>query len=187
MALVASRIRRAQSPLRQTKDSLQRLLVSHGDLSHAEVQAVGTRVTEVVKQTLEAVVESSALPPDVQGWIEPKGGHIQCTFWSRPYHSLKEGGAFKFGFRIKEPVGVEVEITPIVGVADDEADRFTFIVIDANRHGTEPLRLRLEDVHPALTVVAENLLEEWMHTALAPVFAELDRGLSSSLRSAGYQ
>lgn len=78
---------------------------------------------------------------------------MQCDF-TRPYHCLNNGGAFKFGFRIDRSIQVQSEMTPFTGLADDTKNPSTFMVIDANRPMADPLRLRVEDLHPEITEAA---------------------------------
>jgi len=188
MALVTNRLRRARRPLGLQVAEIQALLVSHGALSHAEVQAVGARLTELVQQSLSAAIHSVTLPSDVSVGLDGTMGHDhhQCSFWDQPYHCLLKGGAFKYLLRVVSPVVVNTEITPIVGIADEVSNRFTFIVIDANRGETRPLRLLIGDLHPSITAAAEALIEGWAHAALQPVFRDLARGVSGGLQGAGY-
>ncbi|MDQ6877685.1 MAG: hypothetical protein M3082_08285 [Candidatus Dormibacteraeota bacterium] len=45
-------------------------------------------------------------------------------------------------------------MTPFTGLADDTKNPSTFMVIDANRPMADPLRLRVEDLHPEITEAA---------------------------------
>ncbi|HEV8681493.1 MAG TPA: Fic family protein [Actinomycetota bacterium] len=187
MALVTSRILRAGRPLDRGIAEIQGLLASHGGLTHAEVHAIGTRLTDLVQQAIETVLQGMSMPPDIQRSVQGMGGgHLDCTFWDQPYRTLARGGAFKYIFEMQEPAPARAEITPFVGIANDTGNRFTFIVIDANRQQTKFLRLRISDLHPATTAAAEALIEDWAYLALQPVLEELQRGVSHSLRSLGY-
>jgi Fic family protein len=186
MALVTGRIERAAGPLDQNVAEIQALLASHGGLSHAEVHAVGARLKDLLVQAMNSALDASTLPPDIQRSMVNMGGHLDCTFWDRPYHTLVQGGAFRVDLQILAPAPSRAEITPFVGVGDDPSERFTFIVIDANRQTTAPLRLRITDLHPATSAAAENLIEDWATVALQPVFRELVRGLEHNLKAQGY-
>jgi Fic family protein len=188
MALVTDRLRRARRPLDQQVAKIQDLLVSHGGLSHPEVQAVGARLTELVQQAFGAAIQSLPLPFDISVELDRTMANVQnqSTFWNQPYHSLLRGGAFHYLLRIVSPVLVDAHITPFIGVADEVSNRFTFIVIDANRGDTQPLRLRIGDLHPSVSSASETLIEGWAHDALQSAFRDLARGVASGLRGAGY-
>jgi hypothetical protein len=111
---------------------------------------------------------------------------IQANFWDRPYHTLLRGGGFRYILRIVSPVVADAHITPIVGIANSVSNRFTFIVIDANRGDTAPLRLRIGDLHPSVSSAAEALIEGWADDALQAAFRDLARGVEGGLRGAGY-
>jgi hypothetical protein len=184
MALIADVLRRSKAPVSREAARLRAVLVSHGGLTHATVQSVGHRLTQVLQQAIDTQLGELDLPADLHRWIEPKQGRQQCDF-GRPYHCLNTGGAFKFGLRIEVPVGVSTEFTPFVGLADDTTNAFTFIVIDANRPAADPLRLRVGDLHPAVSETAQKLIDGWVQKELQLVLAEIADSMATGIRHEG--
>jgi Fic family protein len=185
MAMIADLLRQSKAPLGNEAARLRTLLISHGGLSHAEVQTAGHRLTQALQQAIQTQLDEIGLLPDVRRWIEPKQGRLQCDF-GRPYHCLNNGGAFKFGFRIDRPIELQTEMTPFIGLAEDTRNPFTFIVIDANRPAGDPLRLRVDDLHPGITEAAQKLIDGWADKALRPVLAELASAMSAGLKREGF-
>ena len=185
MALVTNRLREAKSPLDEQATRIRNLFRAHGGLTHAEVQGIGQRLTQHLQQSLQLAFQALGLGPDVSAWVEAKSGRLQCTFWDHPYRTLMYGGAFTLHVSIQEPVKLEVQATPFVGIAKDSTNAFTFIVIDANRSTTEPLKLRVSDLYPSITASAELRIEGWEQTTLGAVLDELRRGITDALAFPG--
>ncbi len=70
----------------------------------------------------------------------------------------------------------------LVGVANDLPNAFTFIVLDANRQATSPLRLRILDLQLEITTAGESLLGGWIRSNSANLLDELDRGIAANLK-----
>ena len=86
----------------------------------------------------------------------------------------------------EEPVAVQVQTSPVIGVANEVDNPFAFIVIDANRSAAPQLKLRVGDLHPSITAAAEARIEGWVGQSISTALAELDRGVAGGLRDQGY-
>lgn len=181
MALVTSRLREAKASLEARADKLQRLFKSHGDLTHAQVTAVALRISEAIHADLTRLLGESIPQGDASLGLIPKSG--ACSFWDNPYHSLPSGGAFTLQVNCWQPVQVTVEITPWVGVANDLTNAFTFMVIDANRQATRPLKLRIRDLNPQMTQAATSLIEGWARINADSLLSEFHRAIEASLKA----
>lgn len=179
LMLVTANLREAINPLDQQAALLHQTFRVPEGITEAEAQAIGRRIGESIRDGLRQQIQDLKLPPDVSFWIEEFPGHIDCTFWDRPYKSLGRGGMSKIHFDAQAP-GVRVEMTPIVGRAVDPVNEYTYIVVDANRPNTAPLLLRLMDMHPLATAAAESLIESWEKTALSALLAELGGNVRAS-------
>lgn len=181
MALVTDRLREAHGSLEDRAKRLRDLFKSHGGLTHAEVAAVGDRLTQKIQRDLTEMVQKSLPQGDTGAYLEQKGG--PCTFWDQPYHSLPSGGAFTLHVQCRNPVQSEIQKTPWVGVANDQGNPFTFIVIDANRQAVAPLKLRIGDLNPQITQAAEALIEGWLRWNADSLLDEFHKGIDAALKA----
>lgn len=181
MAVVAERLREAHSPLDKQAAEIRRRFRAHGGLPHAEVEAVARRLEDRLKQAFEAQFSGLDLGEDASSAIKARLGRADCTFNAQPYHTLQHGGLFIFRINSQVPIGVAVETTPVVGISNDHASPFAFIVVDANRPATAPLKLRVTDLHPSFKVAAEARIEGWVKRTLSTVLVELQRAIDRGL------
>jgi len=181
IALVTDRLREVRDPLDARARALRDLFRSHGGLTHAEVAAVGTRLSDLIRVEFAQVITDAIPQGDTSTRLELKGG--QCSFWDLPYHSLPSGGAFTLHLISRNPIELGVEITPFLGVANDVANRDTFIVIDANRSTVRPLKLRIGDVHPEITQAARSLIDGWIRHNANGVLGEFHRAIEAALKA----
>ncbi len=186
MALVTSRLREAKSPLDQQAVAIRSRFQAHGGLSHADVQALGQRLQQRLHQTLTEQVALLLLGPDITTTNVIHSGHAECSFWDHPYHSLANNGIFGFRLQCDQPITAAAEITPVIGLADDTANPFACIVIDANRSESSPLKLRISDLYPGMTAAADSRIEGWVRESLSFVLVELQRGIDSGLQRQGF-
>jgi hypothetical protein len=188
MALVTDRLREASDPLERRTADLRARFRSHGGLTHAEVQGVGSRLTQHVQGAFgeEWSRQAGDLQPDVFVGISPHPDHTDCTFWDQPYHPLINGGRFTFTLSCKEPINTSIATTPIVGVANETGNPFSFIVVDANRGATAPLKLRVTDLHPAISASAEARIASWVKQAITTAVVDLQRAIDGELGRQGY-
>ena len=185
MAMIGDRLREGSRPLTDQAEALHSLFTAHGGLTYAEVEAAGQRLVNAVQVFMSEVAGESGLSPDIQRMIEPRGGKLQCDF-GRPYHTLQGGGAFAFRLSCAEPITTGAETTPFVGVADSVDERLAYIVIDANRPQSAPLRVRTDDLHPAITASAEARIRSWVAGAFGAALADLHRGIAQGLHQQGF-
>jgi Fic family protein len=186
MALVTDRLREARAPLHEQVATIRRRFEAHGGLTHAEIQAVGQRLAQHLLQTFGQQFNLLDLRSDIFSTIEQRHGPIDCTFGGQAYHTLVVGGMFAFSLRCSEPVAVEVQTSPVVGISNETDNPFAFIVIDANRRSAPQLKLRVIDIHPSITSAAEARIEGWVKQSLSTALAELQRGIDAGLQSHGY-
>ena len=184
MALITSTLRKATKPPGSIGAQLKALSVAHGGLSFAEVQTVGQRLTELVKSALSRAHERLERG-QVESRFEVKGGKFACDF-SRPYHTLDDGSGFAFDMTCAHPVRVGVQVTPIIGVADSPLERYAYIAIDANRPLGEPLLLRVDDLHPAVTQSAQTRIDDWATMVHERAAGEMRDGVLQQLRQRGF-
>ena len=184
MALITGTLRKANKPPGSIAAQLKALSVAHGGLSFAEVQAVGQRLTELVKSALYRALETLK-PGQVESGFEAKGGKFACDF-SRPYHTLDSGSGFAFNMTCTDPVRVGVQATPIIGVADSPLERYAYIAIDANRPSGEPLLLRVDDLHPAVTQAGQTRIDDWATMVHERAVLEMRDGVLQRLRQQGF-
>ncbi len=185
MAMLCDRLREASEPIADVGAAMRLLLVANDGLTHAELEACGQRLSVNLQQSFSERAEEASLPEDVRRSIEPMGGKLQCDF-GRPYHTLLNGGGFCFSYQCQVPVAASSQTTPIIGVANDKNERFTFIVIDANRPQDEPLLLRTDDLHPSFTMAGESRIRSWVTARTQSALADVARGISSGLQQQGY-
>jgi hypothetical protein len=149
-------------------------------LSRYEVQAVGTRLFERVREEIMEGV-GRRLPPEIMLSVSLQGGHTEFSLPGYDYQALGSGGMLKANLRFSDPpLETATEITPMVGVSANVSARFAFIVFDANRPALDPLLLRLDELHPTVTAVAETKVDAWVENALAQAIKDLNRGLSQN-------
>lgn len=189
LSMVRDRLKDAKSSGTTQARRLQALLTSHGGLTHAEVIAAARRIVAALKpmfvDELDRLKSDYVLPDDVHTLADDMPSQA-CTYWDRPYHPVPTyGTGAKLKLWMQEPVHVQVETTPMVGIADDESERRTIIAIDANRPEVDPLFLRIDEVHPALTHAGREKFEMFIRRSVAAALAELARGVDQRLRAEG--
>lgn len=180
MALVTNRLRDAKRPLEARAADLRKLVRAHGGLTLGEVAAVGDRLMSTIHRDLLPLVGESLSRADFSLGAGLKQGRQQCDFGA-PYHTLPQGGAFTLWVQSMDPLlPANVETTPFVGIADSASNPFTFIVIDANRPGQVPLKMRLRDMHPSITKAAVELIDGWVHQTAGNVLDDLINAVGGS-------
>jgi Fic family protein len=184
MGLVASALRKAALPPGGIASELKKLALAHGGLTFAEVEALGQRLTELLKVAMLDSVSTSDVT-DIGPGIVDRQGKSECNF-GRPYHTLQSGGGFSVNLSVSDPVRAGVQVTPIVGVADGVEERFTYVVIDANRPSVAPLFLRMDDLYPSVTTSGLARLESWVAEAHERALAELRTGVAQQLKQQGF-
>ncbi len=184
MALVSARLREASQPSGAAAAALRQLFTAHSGLTFTEVEACGQRLTRELRGVLDQVAAETEVN-DVRHSILPKGGKFTCDF-TRPYHTLQDGGGFTFNLDCAEPVAMHAEATPIVGVADSPNERFAFIVMDANRPAEAPLRLRIDDLHPGITLSGSDRINAWMREVYDHALGQLHDGIKQTLKQQGF-
>jgi Fic family protein len=187
MALVTGRLREARSPLESRAAALRKLFRAHGGLSTTEVVAVAERLTSRLHEDLPQLARSSLSESDFGISVGVKQGPQQCTYWDLPYHTLPRGGAFALRVESKDPLVIaNGEATPFVGIANDTRNPHAFIVIDANRPGPVPLKLRVWDLHPSMSKSALELIEGWERQTIGNLLDDLATAARGSLQGQGY-
>lgn len=186
MALFTNRLREAGGTLEDSAAALLMVFRSHGGLSPGEVAAVGKRLTDYLRGELSRIVRDPLPLTDFAVEVGIKQGRQQCDF-NAPYHTLPDGGAFVVDVQSRDPiVATKVQTTPFVGLANDTANPFAFIVIDANRPTSAPLKLRIEGLHPSISKASAELIEGWARTKAKQVIDELTRAIGGDLKHGGY-
>jgi hypothetical protein len=192
MALVTDHLRDALRPLDQQVASIRRRLVAHGGLTHGEVQAVAWRLTQRLDQAFnEQLGEQDLQERDVQWRTDPpgfgpRGTDIEVTFADQPYHALPEGGKIVLSLTCDAPFRIETDTLVAVGISNQAVNSFAFIVVDLPR-GTSPLKLRVADLHPAISAAAEARIEGWARGVLSTVLGEFYAKLDRALLDHGYE
>ncbi len=134
---------------------------------------------------LPPLVRESLSQADFSLAVGLKQGRQQCDFGA-PYHTLPDGGAFALRVQSRDPLlPANVETTPFVGIADSANNPFTFIVIDANRPGQVPLKMRLHDMHPSITKAAMELIDGWVHQTAGNLLDDLINAVGGSNQGKG--
>ena len=137
----------------------------------------------MVRSESEAYLDAHALP-SVTHSFKPMAQ--QCTF-GRPYHSPPHENGFKVTLQCSEPVSVKTECTPMLGIADDTAERFVFTMIDANRSSNPPLQVRLDEVYPEASQAGGLNVQTWVEATLGHVLTELADNVERGLSARGYR
>jgi len=182
MALVTDRLRDVQSPLEGQAAALQSIFRAHGGLTHAQVQAVGQRLWQHLQKRIEAQFGEIAprLQPDVHAqFMRQRVSSEEGTFWDQPYHFLS--GYDDFQLTCYYPTHVEAGIAPLVGAANDITNHFAFIVVDARHQQCPPLKLRVPDLHPAISAATEARIDGWVRQALSIALTELHGSFANAL------
>lgn len=186
LLLVTDRLLEARGSLEARAAELMRRFGAHGGLSHGEVQAVGHRLFDHVLTRVQEYTNNLAVSPDVAVSVGGVSGHINCSFWDHPYHSLVVGGELRVQLMCQEPVKAQVQSVATLGVADDIENQFAFVFVDASRPALPILKLRLRDVHPTIGAAAEERIDGWVRQVLAVALEELGRGVDQALKGQGF-
>ena len=182
MALVTDRLRDARSPLERQAAALHSSFRAHGGLTHAQVHAVGQRLWEQLVQKINTQFGAiaSQLQPDVHAQFMPRlEVNDPRSFPEQPYYFIS--GQSKFRLACHQPTYVETVIEPFVGASDDITNHFAFIVIDARHQEIPALKLRVSDLHPAISAATETRIDGWVRHALTTALAELQASFASAL------
>ncbi len=187
MAMVSDRLHEATRSHANPTAAIESMVAAHGGLTYEEVEALGQRLTGQVQQAIERSA-SDQLPasPTIATTVIPKTGKFATNF-GREFHTLETGGGFVLRLAGTDPVASGADVTPIVGVADSKGERFAFIVIDANRPQSDPLLLRVSDLHPSLTAAAEQRLQSWAEQAFERALTDVQRTIEQTLRKKGFE
>jgi Fic family protein len=181
MALVTDRLRDVQSPLEGQAAALASLFQTHGGLTHAQVYAVGARLLQHVRNRIEFHFGeiASSLTPDVHAQFLPYSPSGPSHFWGQPYHLLV--GNEEFRLMCHQPSLIETDLVPVVGVANDLANHFAFIVVDARHQECPLLKFRVSDLHPSMSAATEARIDGWVRQALSIALARLQHSYASTL------
>lgn len=187
MGMVADRLREVQSPLERRAAALRSLLTAHSDLTHAQIFGISQRLAEQLKTrfTEQFAAQAEYLKPDVWGGVEPADGRIRGreAFNQWPYHQLYD---FVFMLSCEHPARAELEEVIVIGAANDLEERFAFIVVNAGRPDLPPLKLRVSDLHPAISAATETRIDSWVRHSLSTSLAALYDAVSAALEYLGY-
>ncbi len=181
-AMVTDRLHDVRNPLESQAAALRSLFTAHGGLTLAQVQAVGFRLSQHLQarfgDQFEAVAEH--LRPDVHGQVypDPRPGARADDFEGWPYHHLAD---FTFMLRCYQPSEVIADIRVVVGAANDVDEHFAFMVADPNHKDVQPLRLRVSDLHPAISSASETRIDSWVRQALNNALGDLGTRVRASL------
>lgn len=184
MAMMSTKLREAADPAGTPTDALRRLLTAHGGLSFAEVEAVGQRLTAELQSELQRIAAKDQLA-DVTTSLRPTERPISHAF-GRPYHALGWGGSFTVRLDCREPAKVDAEIAVVVGVADSPNAHFALIAVDSRHPDLRPLLLRIEDLHPATSTSAGELITGWAQEAFDEATNEILEKLKRALGKKGF-
>jgi len=185
MALINNRLREARRPLGSRTATLRDLYRAQGRLTTAEVVAVATRLYTYVYGELPNVLRGQLPEAEWSMITTPKGGPY--TFWDRPYHTASNQCGFTVRLESRdELLRAASEITPFVGISNDRDNPFAFIVIDANRPNVEPLRLRVSDLHPAMSKSALERIDGWVREAAGILIDDLTSSTKAARQGQGY-
>lgn len=183
MMLFAQRLKAVNSALGNAVADFRNLLKSHGNLSHHEVQAVGSRLFDRIMSEFSEQTQS-ILPAGINSSLENPGGHHQCDLGDPDYRTLGRGGFLKVALTfIDPPFDLRSEITPVIGVSSNTETRFAFVVIDTNRPGRPRLELRINELYPSISPAAGAKLKGWIESALGAAIAELNGGIVRTIRN----
>lgn len=80
MAMIRSRLHEASRPSGATASAIRSVLLAHGGLTHAEVEACGQRLTDQLQTAMSEVAATNTPFGDVRRSIEPRTDKIQCDF-----------------------------------------------------------------------------------------------------------
>ena len=108
-----------------------------------------------------------------------------CTFWDRPYHVAQRGGYLPVDLMCPVPVAAEGHWLTFVGIADDETNPFTFIVIEASNQSTVPLYLRINDLYPSIITAAQEQIDTWVRQVVSRWIAQMVVAIKDKLKSGG--
>ena len=176
MALISNRLRDAKRPLESRTAALRRLFRAQGGLTTAEVVAVANRLYTYVYGELPNLIRGELPEAEWSMILTPKAG--PCSFAGLPYHTPKDGGGFSARIESRDSMlRASSEITPFVGISNDAENPFAFLVMDANRPGADILRLRVSDLHPAISKSALERIDGWVRGAAGVV---IDDRISST-------
>jgi hypothetical protein len=185
MALVSDRLRQAHEPIERRAQTIRNMFRSHGGLTHGELQALGQRFMQLVGSALRDATGALHLDPDVQTAV---GGRSvgDCTYGGLPYHLFTSTIMWTVALSTTEPVALTVQGSFVSGLADATDNPFAFIVIDASDPSTPPLRMRVTDLHPAVSKAAETRMQGWANMIVQLLLGKLESGLRMALKAQGF-
>ncbi|MEQ1699248.1 MAG: Fic family protein [Ilumatobacteraceae bacterium] len=163
-------------------EQLHRVLTGHGGLPFAVVEQLGYRLREDLEKAADDFLKTR-VPPGVG--MSRMSMSDRCSF-GLPYHSPPGQTGFKIRLTCSEPVDTGVDCTPMVGIADDIGERFALIAMDASRPDRRPLMLRIDDLHPSMSVSARMNLEQWVAATFGGALSHLAESVESGLRARGF-
>jgi hypothetical protein len=170
--------------VRETAGRLDRFYASAIPSTPREVDAVASRVAGIVRDEIERVLAAASLP-------------LRVTFQVHIARSLDPPN--ESGFRRPGDGGASVSVAvrsdepPLavarryhVAVAENVNAFYALQVEHPGRRGEreDPLRLRLDLVHPSLTTSFRRQLEPWVRLRVAELLSDFEsRSIAATLRS----
>jgi len=164
------------------EDRLRRLFLAHGGRTHAEVEMIGRRVLHAVDEATSQLLDER-LP---EGVVRTKTDMAQTCTFGRPYHSPPDRNGFSIHLGCVDPASAGAECTPMLGIADDVAERYVFTVIDANRPDRPPLQARLDEVDPMSEAGRLNI-DSWAQSLIDRLIEDFAYGVEQGLTAWRYK
>lgn len=185
MGMVADRLREVRSPLESRAAALRAILTAHGGLTHAEVNSVGHRLSQQLRSLLEAQFSelNGQLGRNVHGQVFSDNYRPIGNVSGQPYHALTH---FLFMVRSYYPSEISADMRVVVAAANDTTEHFAFLIADVEHADLQPLKLRVSDLHPAMTAASQERMDGWVKHALNNALVDLTDKVAASLVAQGY-
>lgn len=169
----------------QVVASLGKLFVSHGGLTHQEVDAAAVRLHDHIHDHVERTKGSLVLPPGVAAqWVEGQVGGFPTI--DPRFRSVVNGTSLG-GVHLTStaPAYASVNLGFRVVIARDEAARYAFR-IESSVPSRRTLDVRLREAHPLVSNSLNDRLGAFVRSLVSFTLRELESEASKRLRGSGY-
>jgi Fic family protein len=192
ITMVIDAVRTANAPRPEASlDSLRRLLLAQGGLTHQELGAVAIRLVGEIASRIHDHVEALELPPGVSGSSSAgatSGGVQRPGFLpipaEHPGHLVTNRIFVNLASAPPADAQINDQLEVLISASKDEAE--TFLVASEDTEASE-LVLGLREVYPELTVAANYRLDAFAQRLLGERLAALVEQASASLDRSGYR
>lgn len=165
---------------------LREILLAQGDLTHSELDVVARRLAEDVRETLAELISGLDLPAGVRVYVTSGAGELHEP--SRGFRHIIGGGPACVGLGLDSapPADAALALRLEVYVSLTRDDAETFLIQTLPPPGEWEIRLGLQEVHPQLTMAAQERLRLLSERVVGVQLQQLTVRAREALDRAGY-